>query len=163
MTNVHSGNQHARQEVAGSNRRRPGLFFFFAVLLIAALLTLLIGPLSKRARFQATLMEMKQIDPALKNYEKELGSPPLGCELSEIQRHVKDVRLRIFSTREIEPLLPYSVSELDTRELLPLWLGGMAWDSILRNPHSGHDFYEFVESRLVDEDGDGWLEYIDER
>ena len=111
----------------------------------------------------ATMIEMKQIEFALEMYKNDMGSFPPGKNPALIQSHVESCKPRDISCESFENVFPHQISDLDDSELLPLWLGGTAWAKITQTDKNRFWYYEFHESRLVDADADGWLEYHDKR
>ena len=166
MPNIHAGDQHARQEVARSNSQKSGLFAFALVLLLIGLLLLtcylvFVQPMFNIHPPVRTQFEMKQLEQSVEQYKIELGAYPPGNDLEQIKKHINDVEVLDQSLATFEDVFPESVSSLDERELLHLWLSGAAWSGINKTSSSSFVFFDFTESQLVDTDNDGWPEYVD--
>ena len=110
-----------------------------------------------------TLFEMKQLEQALESYKIDIGaySPETGHK--QIENHIHGADIRHPKLESFDASLFGSVSTLDERELLHFWLSGAAWTTALKPTTRNFNFYEFVESRLIDSDNDGWPEYVDDQ
>ena len=147
MSDTHTGSQHARQEIVGKRQEGSGLFSCLFVSAIAALLVgcffVFVLPMFRAQNLARTMFEMKQLEQALSFYELEFGSFPPGIDPAQIQRHVENAKPLYLQSTNIETLFPNDISDLDERELLPLWLSGAAWDSITQSDEQRHVFSDF--------------------
>lgn len=153
-----------RAEFDESRQENYGIFSCAIVFLVVGLMLSCFFLAVRRyspPELASTMLEMHQIEMALELYKRDIGSFPPGKTPALIQSHIKSFKPGEVSFEAFEAALPHDISKLDDREILPVWLGGSAWAKITRTDRNHFGYFDFYESRLVDTDADGWLEYHD--
>ena len=117
MSNIHTGDQHARQEVTRSNPRKSSAFVLLFGLLLLACYLVFVRPMFDGVPIR-TLFEMKQLEQALESYKIDIGaySPETGHK--QIENHIHGADIRHPKLESFDASLFGSVSTLDERELL---------------------------------------------
>lgn len=147
-----------------------------------------IGGVIRKAKIAKIGVEISLIEQALEKYKLEFGEfppdfttyaeggdfPSRRVQLdNEFQTHMaRNFRRRIHNSDA--PVMvdletgdtaqvtePHLIENLDPSEALPFWLGGFSNDPQAPISGSGgrQPFFEFDKTRLMDQDGDGFLEY----
>lgn len=163
-------------------RTKPGRGFtlveLLVVITIIGLLVAIMVPAvsivlnnTKNARIA---MEINSLAQAIEAYKVDAGDyPPDFTDAARVRRHIAK-RWQQIPASEVTGILAYVdatpgsrvANELDPDEALVFWLGGNTKVRLKANdvmPFSGTGepkvYFEFDEGRLVDLDGDGWMEY----
>ncbi len=150
---VMSTNQHARQERDQQNGDRViGFFWPSCFILMGCVLLILsfaVARAVKRSNEFAVLVELKQLEQALKSYQNEYGTYPPNAGSEAFEAHL-GMRLNGHELAEGTRI----VDSLDENEVLLFWLGNVA-ASVDRDDA----FYVVDQNRTTDIDGDGFREY----
>ncbi len=99
---------------------------------------------------RATIFELRHLRQAIALYKEYVGEYPPNEDISKTVSFIQERFGK--PIEEIEQTVGCEFANLDSRETLVFWLNG-------NHPMHGN-FFEFDESRLVDSDQDGWLEYV---
>lgn len=147
--------------------------------ILAALLTPALAVALRRTKTAAVAVELNDLAGALEAYKTKMNDyPPDFCDIQAFVQHMTSAfpRSQVNAAAWIASTtaLPGSPSatqfvpaNLDPAEALPFWLSMLSTNP--RDPLSGvapnyqgerSSFFTFLTERLMDIDGDGWVEYV---
>jgi hypothetical protein len=128
-----------------------------------------------KAREALARVEIEQLNMALNEYRNRMGAFPSRADPKAITQHVYRAFPRWQNHEASFRAAGLDLAKLDDAEALVFWLGGMhdrpgstkliGFSRNPANPLDAHDsrtepYFQFASDRLVDSDGDGWLEYV---
>lgn len=162
MANAISSDQHARQEVSRSKKRESSAVFGVFVVVTVAIIGFLfwLKPAIDRAQGYTQLMELRQLEVALRNYETQFGEYPPDSTIAEIERHVQRSFQPPIDFAKVRDRFPHRLEALDECETLCFWLSGFAWQT-MTGKLDQFEMYDFGSLRTTDRDRDGWVEFVD--
>jgi len=134
--------------------------------LLLAITAVVMVPIIQRMRIHTDMpigpffdvVELSQLGRAMENYKQKFGEYPPPPDSDKVIDHVWRVYWKVADPDSILRSAGLDLDCLDDRESLVFWLGGRAAELFLGRPEC---LYPFDSRRLVDADGDEWLEYID--
>jgi hypothetical protein len=152
------------EETAVSTAIRFNIRHLLLLILVAAVCTAIVRQIIiviersriGRAEFR-NAEELAGLDSALEWYGVKYGELPPTSGRNAVIRHLFKSHPRVREPAARIQADGHDIHELDDTEVLVLFLSGQAEEMLTGSSSSA---YDFDGSRLVDSDGDGWLEYV---
>lgn len=110
--------------------------------------------------FERQKQELDQFQGAIERYKDQFSDYPPDSSKEQIALHL----LKSYPTIDVEVFMKNhgrELGSLDERETLHFWLEGPTWQLFTGQKEPRFMMFEFDSTRLVDNDNDGWLEYVD--
>jgi hypothetical protein len=111
-----------------------------------------IGPFSS-----LDVHELWQLEVAMTTYELKFGELPPSPNREKILEHLRRIYPKVVDPEAVLQTAGLDLDKLDSRESIVFWLGERPSELFAGLPFT---VFDFDPRRLVDEDQDGWPEYV---